>query len=490
MKKFFLISIITNLFFASSYAQSIGITNDGLAPHPSAMLDVRSADKGLLIPRVALTGTNDLSTISFPATSLLVFNTVVNGTGSTSVMPGYYYWSGTAWLRLITGSISSNLVAIGDSALLNNTNGVANTAVGTKSLYANTTGNSNTANGFSSLQNNTAGKFNTANGGNTLRSNITGNYNSATGFNALFTNTTGAGNTGNGAYALFLNTTGSLNTATGDHTLTDNKTGNSNTADGAGALRDNIGNLNTANGASALEKNTTGNNNTANGSYALYLTTTGSENTANGYNSLLSNITGSNNTALGSGADVSSDGLTNATALGYDAKVNASNKVRIGNTAVNVIEGQVAYSFPSDARFKYHIQNNVPGLDFIKKLTPVTYYFDEEKLAEYTKTGIINNGTIKPVLYNGGKQLHTGFLAQDVEKIVRDLGYNFDGVHAPANDKDHYSLAYSQFIMPLVKSVQEQQQIIEDQNKRINSQAEQIKKMNEKIESLIKEIKH
>ena len=88
----------------------------------------------------------------------------------------------------------------------------------------------------------------------------------------------------------------------------------------------------------------------------------------------------------------------------------------------------------------------------------------------------------------GKKQLHTGFLAQDVEKIARQLAYDFDGVHAPINDKDHYSLAYSQFIMPLVKSVQEQQQIIEDQNKKIASQAEQIKKMNEKIEALAKAV--
>ncbi|HEV8083641.1 MAG TPA: tail fiber domain-containing protein [Chitinophagaceae bacterium] len=144
---------------------------------------------------------------------------------------------------------------------------------------------------------------------------------------------------------------------------------------------------------------------------------------------------------------------------------------------------------PSDARFKYNIQNNVPGLEFIKKLTPVTYYFDEEKLNEYTKTGIINKSIMQPALYNIEKQVHTGFLAQDVEKIVKELGYSFDGVHAPANDKDHYSLAYTQFIMPLVKSVQEQQKIIEDQNKKIDSQTEQFKKMNEKIEALERVIK-
>ena len=180
-----------------------------------------------------------------------------------------------------------------------------------------------------------------------------------------------------------------------------------------------------------------------------------------------SNITGSNNTAIGRGTDVTTNNLTNATAIGYNAKVNASNKVRIGNSSVTVIEGQVAYSFPSDSRFKYNIKNNVPGLDFIKKLQPVTYYFDNEKLDEYTKTGVLNNSLAHNVAYTGEKEIHTGFLAQDVEKVAKEMGYHFDGVHAPTNDKDHYTLAYSQFIMPLVKGMQEQQAEIETLKKKI-----------------------
>ncbi len=216
--------------------------------------------------------------------------------------------------------------------------------------------------------------------------------------------------------------------------------------------------------------------------------TTGNNNTAIGASALITNTLGNSNTALGSGADVSADGLSNATAIGAGTIVDASNKVRIGNASVTVIEGQVAYTIPSDARFKYNIRNNVPGLDFITRLTPVTYYFDEEKLKEYTKTGLLTNNMTIPVSYKGEKQLHTGFLAQDVARVSKELGYSFDGVHAPSNDKDHYSIAYSQFIMPLVKSVQEQQQIIENQDKKIESQAEQIKRMNERIEALAKSV--
>jgi trimeric autotransporter adhesin len=88
---------------------------------------------------------------------------------------------------------------------------------------------------------------------------------------------------------------------------------------------------------------------------------------------------GSNNTELGYFAHVSSGSLTNATVIGANAIVNASNKVRIGNSAVTVIEGQVAFSFPSDGRFKFNIREDVSGLDFIIKLRPITYQFDVKR---------------------------------------------------------------------------------------------------------------
>ena len=294
----------------------------------------------------------------------------------------------------------------------------------------------------------------------------------------------------------------------------DNTEGIENTAVGSKALLSTTtGYDNTANGYNALRSNTTGNTNTANGVYALHNNTTGGSNTAVGSGALSSNTTAFGNTALGVvhlllillevttlllvfWRMLGSEALTNAIALGNRAIVNASNTVQIGNPVItDVYFGNPATTIlhansvtPSDARFKYNIQDNVPGLNFIKKLQPVTYYFDEQKLREFSRTGVINNSMITPASYTGEKQLHTGFLAQDVEKIARQLGYSFDGVHAPANDKDHYSLAYSQFIMPLVKSVQEQQQMIEDQNKKIDSQAQQIKKMNERIEALAKVI--
>src|ERR1700738_3368559 len=89
------------ILFSKLYGQ-VGIGT--LTPNTSAMLDVSSTNKGLLIPRVALTGTTDVVTIPTPAVSLLVYNTATNGAGSTAVRPGYYYWNGTGWVVFISGS--------------------------------------------------------------------------------------------------------------------------------------------------------------------------------------------------------------------------------------------------------------------------------------------------------------------------------------------------------------------------------------------------
>jgi hypothetical protein len=418
-----------------------------------------------------------------PATYLLVMNTntaLPAGTGlyvnmGTPAAPDWTRIGGgatasNAWLN--TGNAGTadgtNFIGTTDdvplSIRVNNQNAgridraLQNTFWGYQAGSATTTGYNNTANGYTALLSNTLGRANTANG-----------------YTALLSNTEGNGNTANGVYSLYSNTTGGYNTANGAYSLYSNTTGRQNTA----------------NGVWSLYSNTTGNNNTANGLNSLYKNTTGNNNTANGLYSLFSNTTGIGNTALGYMADVSTDGLINATAIGTGALVNASNKVRIGNTAVTVIEGQVAYSFPSDKRFKYDIKQNVPGLEFIKKLQPVTYYFDEEKLAQYSRTGILRpdrypdqDDIVKAASYSGEKQLHTGFLAQDVEKIAKELGYSFDGVHAPANDRDHYSLAYSQFIMPLVKSVQQQQTIIEKQNSEMDILKAQVAELTKVVNKL------
>ncbi len=199
--------------------------------------------------------------------------------------------------------------------------------------------------------------------------NINGAYlNTAIGPAALVANTSGSNNTASGFGALASNTSGSINSASGAFALVANTTGRANTASGASALFSNTeGIANTASGYGALGSNTTGVNNTASGYGALFNNTSGGGNTASGVNALRTNTTGNFNTAIGHLANVASTDLSNATAIGANAGVDASNKIRLGDANVSVIEGNVAYTFTSDKNQKENFQP-VDGKDVLRKL--------------------------------------------------------------------------------------------------------------------------
>ncbi len=136
MKKLFVISFI--LVTLTTNAQ-IGIGTS--SPSASAKLEIASTSKGLLLPRVALTGTADVATITSPATALLVYNTATAGTSPNNVTPGFYFYSGAAWVRLVTPTDNVTNVT--------GTVAVANGGTGATTLTAN---NVLLGNGTSSLQ--------------------------------------------------------------------------------------------------------------------------------------------------------------------------------------------------------------------------------------------------------------------------------------------------------------------------------------------------
>ncbi|MGQ8869950.1 hypothetical protein ACUTSE_14620, partial [Myroides sp. TSA_177.3] len=78
-----------------TYAQlGIGVTK----PNSSSQLEVYATDKGVLLPRVALTSVTDQKTIkNGNVNSLLVFN--INTTND--LIPGYYYWFDDRWIRIL-----------------------------------------------------------------------------------------------------------------------------------------------------------------------------------------------------------------------------------------------------------------------------------------------------------------------------------------------------------------------------------------------------
>lgn len=478
----------------TTQAQSVGIGT--ATPAASAQLDVTSTTKGVLVPRVT---TEQMNAIASPANGLLVYNTTAEAfayrtasgwvflTGNSSVANGWSILgnSGTNPATNFIGTTDNQPVVIRQNNLRAGLLASTNTSWGLNALNPSVTGTGNTANGEGALKNNTTGFSNVAVGTQALLNNTTRSNLVAIGDSALFNNGIGAtssihsiANTAVGSKSLFANSTGFLNTSTGSLALYNNTVGNSNTA----------------NGNSALFTNVNGSNNTAVGISALQGNSSGSLNTAIGSNALSSNTTGNFNTALGNGADVTTGDLTNATAIGYNAKVNANNKIRLGSAEVTVIEGQVPFTHPSDGRFKTNIsESEVKGLEFITRLRPVVYNFDTRKFDAFAINGMTE---IHHTGFDGEKNKglsairQSGFIAQEVEKAAKESGYNFNGIHIPENDNDHYSLAYSQFVVPLVKGMQEQQKMIEMQKATIAEQKEKMITLEERLarlEALLKE---
>lgn len=296
--------------------------------------------------------------------------------------------------------------------------------------------NTNVSLGAFALQSNLVGYQNTAIGYNSLNSNTQGGSNTATGVSALNANTSGSGNNAFGSYSLKSNTTGIQNVAMGNSTLYLNRTGQ----------------LNTAIGSAALYSNTTGEQNTAIGHNAMQYNNKGFWNVAIGGHAGSTIIDGKSNTFLGMGADAIDD-FTNSMAIGAYTKVDANNKVRIGNANVTAIEGQVAWSNPSDRRLKENIvYSNRLGLDFINRLQTVSYNY----IADQSK-----------IRYDG-------FIAQDIEQVMKDLNIPFSGLKKSENGT--YSLAYSDFVMPLVNAVKEQQSQIEELKKQVQAMIKVVNK--------------
>lgn len=371
---------------------------------------------------------------------------------------------------------TSHSVAVGQNALRDNRDGF-NIAIGTNALQRKLFGENNLAIGINALSSFSFNMNNNIAIGNFALMNNTNNRNLAIGESALYSNVTGYSNLGIGAHALFSNNTGNHNLGIGAYSLDSNVSGNHNIGVGSGSLRFNqTGNQNVAVGYDALF-NSTSTNNTAIGFSSLNSVSTSFRNTAIGTNSGLNITTGNYNTALGTFA-YSTVNFTNSTAIGDAAAITASNQIRLGDGGVTSIGGFANWTNVSDGRFKINVQQNVPGLSFITKLKPVTYQLDLDVIHTYLKTP---SEVRKPETENDKKQeIQTGFIAQEVEKAALETGFNFSGVDKPKNEEDFYGLRYAEFVVPLVKAVQEQQEMIEKLQIKILQLEEKINSQNKK----------
>lgn len=104
MKQYF--TLLLFIIALPAFAQTGGVGVNTATPDASASLEIGTTDKGLLIPKVSLTATTDITTVvgaPYPE-RLLVYNQATAGAAPNNVIPGYYYWTGSVWVRMKVGN--------------------------------------------------------------------------------------------------------------------------------------------------------------------------------------------------------------------------------------------------------------------------------------------------------------------------------------------------------------------------------------------------
>lgn len=509
---------------------SVGIFSLGLSTtgyHNTAigwgtLYNNKAGDRATAVGVNAMFNANNTTT-PFYNTNVAVGYEALKGSATPADNTGYNN-TAVGYQTMVGNTTGSDNSAYGHQSLISNTTGANNTSNGSNSLSGNTTGNDNTAYGNYALYYNVSGNNNTSAGASSMYANSTGGYNTALGYGAMNNNVSGSYATAIGAFAMyysdntaspFSNTNvavgyealmgstdpsqnnGVNNTAMGYQSMYSNTSGDYNTASGIGSLfLNSSGDKNTATGSNSLGSNSSGGYNTATGVDALYSNTTGHNNTSLGYRAGYFHNNGNLTaigfqagdtynhfnwcTFLGGNSDANAAGYSNSMALGDAATVTASNQVRIGDAGVNDIGGYANWSNISDGRFKRDIREDIEGLDFILKLRPVSYTMDISSLNDFL--GVPNDKaesiTLKESIH------YSGFIAQEVKTAANETGYDFSGIIGPSNEKDLYKLSYAEFVVPLVKAVQEQQAQIEQQQTMI----EGLKEKNLELESRIIEL--
>src|ERR1700755_3212790 len=96
MKNF--LYLLFTILLANTAAQAqISLNTDGSNPDSSAMLDIKSTAKGVLVPRMT---TAQRTAIRNPAKGLLVYD---------STTTSFWFHNGTAWSQVTTGANGWNL---------------------------------------------------------------------------------------------------------------------------------------------------------------------------------------------------------------------------------------------------------------------------------------------------------------------------------------------------------------------------------------------
>ena len=260
------------------------------------------------------------------------------------------------------------------------------------------------------------------------------------------------------------------------------------------------GSSNSVLGAKAGQNITSASNSVCIGYEAGQMITTGNANIAIGYHTMKggSGITGAgsiaigntagynmatstaNNTIIGETAGHSLTTGQNCLFLGHDAgitgspggnKTSGSSDVVLGDEYIEEANIQVDWTVASDKRDKTDVKDLGLGLEFINKLTPVTYKWDKRsKYIDKYDPGV----DLNEVTTDGTHKedwLDVGFLAQDVAEIEASYDYKIaektNLTTSLSHDGKQYGTQYSKFVPMLVKAVQELSQQVEDLKKKV-----------------------
>jgi hypothetical protein len=252
---------------------------------------------------------------------------------------------------------------------------------------------------------------------------------------------------------MYNNSVGGYNISLGDWSLFKNDTSH-NIALGYSSLYNNVsGEYNIAIGKNSLEANTEGDYNIAIGERSSIRNTSGEDNIAIGRLSMQNNTTGYDNVVIGYGASSGITGTRNIV-IGYlasSSRDDVSNQITLGNNGITSLRAQVtSITALSDRRDKTDILTISEGIDFIKKLKPVSFTWNTRDKA---KVGLKS----------------AGFIAQDLLSLQKSspIGENLDLVSEDNPEK--LEARYNNLLPVMVKAIQDQQAIIEELKKELEA---------------------
>lgn len=98
MKKIFF-TLVSGLLFVSTLSAQMKIGNNATTINSNSLLELEGTSKGLLLPRVSLVSTSSFTPLTAHITGMTVYNLATSGSGTTAVLPGYYYNDGAKWVQ-------------------------------------------------------------------------------------------------------------------------------------------------------------------------------------------------------------------------------------------------------------------------------------------------------------------------------------------------------------------------------------------------------